>query len=67
MSSVSVHNYPATLNIDWWINMIRNRFWSTFSEFDDEELGKGIDEIIEKFGKSGFVTFFGEMGVDRCS
>ena len=57
VSSVSVHNYPATLNIDWWINMIRNRFWSTFSEFDDEELGKGIDEIIEKFGKSGFVTF----------
>ena len=25
-----------------------NRFWSTFSHFDDEELAKGIRELEEK-------------------
>ena len=57
VSTVSVLEYPASLNIDWWINMIKNRFWSTFSEFDDNNLEKGINEIREKFGKSNFVNF----------
>ena len=61
VSSVTVHSYPARLNIDWWINMIKNRFWSTFSEFDDDELKNGIDEILEKFGKTGFVTFLEKL------
>ena len=34
-----------------------NRFWSTFSEFEDDEIEKGINEINEKFGQSSFVNF----------
>ena len=61
VSSISVHDYPASLNIDWWITMIRNRFWSMFSKFDDEQLEEGINEIVEQFGKSGFVTFLDKI------
>ena len=57
VSSVTVVEYPASLNIDWWIDMIKNRFWSTFSEFNDEQLETGIAEIREKYGKSGSVSF----------
>ena len=28
-----------------WFHMIRSRFWSTFSHFNDEELEDGIDEL----------------------
>lgn len=57
VSSVSVHEYPVSLAMNLWITMIRNRFWSTFSEFDDDNIEKGITEIQEKFGQSGFVNF----------
>ena len=63
VSSVSVHEYPVSLSMDWWITMIRNRFWSMFSKFDDEQLEKGIEEIIDKFGKSGVVTFLDKIVV----
>ena len=55
--SVTVFDYPAKLNITWWTNMVRNRFWSTFSEFNDKEILSGINEIKEKYGNSGFVDF----------
>jgi len=57
VSSVSVQKYPVSLDINWWITMIRNRFWSTFSEFDDDNIEKGINEIQESFGQSRFVSF----------
>ena len=57
VSSVSVHEYPVSLDMNWWITMIRNRFWSTFSEFDDENIEKGIIEIQEKFAQSNFLQF----------
>ena len=63
VSSISVHDYPASLNINWWTTMIRNRFWSIFSRFDDDQLEQGIDEINGKFGKSGFVTFLDKLAV----
>ena len=55
--SVSVFDYPAKLNISWWTNMVKNRFWSTFSEFNDNEIVSGINEIYQKYGKSDFVSF----------
>ena len=57
VSSFSIHEYPVSLDMNWWITMIRNRFWSTFSEFDDDNIEKGITEIQEKFGQSSFVNF----------
>jgi len=55
--SVTVFDYPAKLSITWWINMVKNRFWSTFSEFNDKEILLGVNEIKEKYGKSEFVRF----------
>ena len=55
--SLTVFDYPAKLNIDWWTNMVKNRFWSTFSEFNDNEIASGVNEIYQKYGKSGFVSF----------
>ena len=43
--------------MNWWITMIRNRFWSTFSEFDDDNIEKGINEIKKRFEQSSFVNF----------
>ena len=48
--SCEVCDYPATLGTEWWLEMVGNRFWSTFSHFSDEELAAGIAEIKEKHG-----------------
>jgi hypothetical protein len=40
--TVEVAEYPATLEREWWLEMVNNRFWSTFSQFSDAELAAGI-------------------------
>ena len=57
ISSVTVSSYLANLDMSWWLRMVRNRFWSTFSEFSDIELEVGIREIIEQFGENEEVRF----------
>ena len=34
-----------------------------FAKFDDEQLEEGINEIVEQFGKSGFVTFLDKIAL----
>ena len=55
--SVDVFPYPAKLNVSWWIDMVQQRFWSTFSEFNDEDLALGVKEIRRNFEKSETVEF----------
>lgn len=57
ISSVTVPHYWASMDMSWWISMVRNRFWSTFSAFSDTELELGIREIIEQFGEMGNIRF----------
>ena len=57
VTSVSVFEYPASVKINWWTDMIKNRFWSTFSEFSDKELLAGINEIYKQYGSSDSVNF----------
>eukprot|EP01043_Picozoa_sp_COSAG02_P061175 COSAG02_NODE_8163_length_2683_cov_3.156734_1_plen_252_part_00 len=54
--SCEVCDYPATLRAEWWLEMVGNRFWSTFSHFSDEELTAGIAEIRKRHCPAGADT-----------
>jgi hypothetical protein len=41
----SVHSQPCAIKLSRWEQMVRNRFWSTFSHFSDAELDEGIREM----------------------
>ena len=59
--SCEVAEYPATLDRDWWLEMVGNRFWSTFSHFNDAELEEGIAEIRAKHVASETISFIEKM------
>ena len=40
-----------------WIDMLRNRFWSHLSEFEDDLLDKGITELEEKYKELETLSF----------
>ena len=40
-----------------WIDMLRNRFWSHLSEFEDDLLDKGITELEEKYKEFETLSF----------
>jgi hypothetical protein len=40
--------YPCAVDLKSWLGMVRNRFWSTFSNFTDEELEAGCATIAEE-------------------
>ena len=61
VTSVEVAEYPVTLDLKWWTDMVLTRFWSTFSEFSDDELSIGIEEIKKKYGKSDTIGFLEKM------
>ena len=42
---VDVAAYPAVIDREVWLGMMRNRFWSTFAGFSDDELGAGVAEV----------------------
>jgi hypothetical protein len=45
--AASVHSHPCAISLTRWERMIRNRFWSTFSHFSNEELDDGIRQMEE--------------------
>lgn len=46
---VQSYDYSAVLKKSVWLEMVRSRFWSTFSHCSDEELEEGIRELEEQF------------------
>ena len=58
-----VAEYPATLDKGWWLEMVGNRFWSTFSleHFGEEELAAGMEEIRAKHAGSDTISFTEQM------
>lgn len=46
---------------EWWLEMVGNRFWSTFSHFTDEELKAGIEEIRSTHGDGSEISFTEQM------
>lgn len=59
--SIATHSFDVELELDVWCDMIRNRFWSTFAGFSDEEIETGISEIRE--GSTSSTVNFEERAV----
>merc|ERR1712176_1324437 len=52
------YEYPVSMPLSRWTGMVKDRMWSTFSNFSDRELYDGIKEIEETFtNDSGIVTY----------
>ncbi len=41
----TIEAYPCSIKISRWLEMVQNRFWSTFSGFSKQELIDGCNEI----------------------
>jgi len=54
--TVEVAVYPAVIDREVWLGMMRNRFWSTFSGFSDAELAAGVAEVAAAYAP-GNITF----------
>lgn len=49
--------YPVRLRKQQWLEMLANRFWSHLSEFTDEELASGVQEVAKKFRDQDVLEF----------
>jgi 2-polyprenyl-3-methyl-5-hydroxy-6-metoxy-1,4-benzoquinol methylase len=45
----SVEPYPCSIALSRWQSMVQNRFWSTFSNFSDEELLVACEQIANDY------------------
>ena len=50
-----LQTYPASIELDRWLDMVNSRFWSTFSKFSDEELKEACNLIRDEAIKSSKV------------
>jgi len=56
--------YPVTMSLNQWTNMVKGRMWSTFSHFSDDDLHAGVKEIESRFNSdSGLVTFHERLNI----
>ena len=46
-----VETYPCEISLSRWQSMVKQRFWSTFSNFSDSELDKACETIAETEGR----------------
>lgn len=66
--SVSCYTYHRQVQVPkhQWFEMIQNRFWSTFSFFDDTELKKGIEELEAKYAHTDILSFEDSLIFVEC-
>jgi len=55
--SYQTQAFPVQIAKKQWLEMIRNRFWSTFSYFNDEELEAGLAELEAKYAQTDTLYF----------
>lgn len=57
----SIETYPCEIPLERWQSMIRQRFWSTFSNFTDDDLNEACQKIAEtetdRIDKNGVLHF----------
>lgn len=57
----SVERYPCQIGFAQWVKMVKQRFWSTFSQFSDDELNDGCEELealeSSRIDKDGIIRF----------
>lgn len=56
-----IEPYPCEIDMDRWLDMVRGRFWSTFSNFSDEELDEACERMLrdekERIDSDGIIHF----------
>ena len=57
--TTETHEFAVVLPQAVWLQMLRGRFWSTFSHFTDSELSAGVEEVERNFpaDAEGNITF----------
>jgi len=55
--TLTCNEYPITLSKTYWLKMIENQFWSTFSLCTKEELRTGINELENKYSMEEQLSF----------
>ena len=53
----TLHDFPLQFTIDEWSELLRNRFWSIFKEFSDEELEEGIEYMRKENADKSVLQF----------
>ena len=54
---IEINSYLINLQKNIWINMVSNKFWSTFSHCTDEELNEGLEFLEAKHEGDNVLTF----------
>eukprot|EP00798_Chlamydomonas_sp_ICE-L_P015260 gene15260-21343_t len=54
---VNMHAYKVQIPKVKWLNMIRGKFWSTFSLCSPVELANGLKELETEFADTDLITF----------
>lgn len=49
----TIKSFPCEIELEAWLRMVGNRFWSTFSHFSDEKIEKGCDHITNEANPDG--------------
>ena len=47
--SATLEAYPCQISLERWQSMVRQRFWSTFSNFSDDELNDACQQIVQDY------------------
>ena len=55
--SCHAYDYPVAIEKMQWFSFIRNRYWSTFSYFSNEEIEEGIQEIETQYPEEDVLSF----------
>ncbi|KAG7361974.1 hypothetical protein IV203_025640 [Nitzschia inconspicua] len=45
----TLESYPCRISLQRWQSMVQNRFWSTFTNFSDDELKSACDQIASDY------------------
>jgi len=57
----SIEAYPCEIDFERWMSMVKGRFWSTFSNFTDEELEEACERMrideAERINEDGVIHF----------
>ncbi|KAJ1455434.1 S-adenosyl-L-methionine-dependent methyltransferase [Pelagophyceae sp. CCMP2097] len=61
--SETVEVFGVGLALNVWLEMIKQRFWSTFSNFNDDELEQGCDYVRRTHASQGVLRRFEERYV----
>jgi hypothetical protein len=59
--SSTIEPYPCEIDFERWMSMVKGRFWSTFSNFTDEELEEACERMrvdeAERINDKGVIHF----------